>query len=34
MPSMNDDAAFVAALAGVVERARVEEPAIPGRSVP
>ena len=34
MPSMNDDPAFVAALAGIVERARVEEPAIPGRSVP
>jgi ferrochelatase len=32
MPSMNDDPAFVAALAGVVERARVAEPAIPGKS--
>ena len=32
MPSMNDDPAFIAALAGVVERARVAEPAVPGRS--
>jgi ferrochelatase len=32
MPSMNDDPAFIAALAGVVERARVGEPAVPGRS--
>ena len=32
MPSMNDDPAFVAALAGVVERARVAEPAITGKS--
>ena len=32
MPSLNDDPAFIAALAGVVERARVEEPAVPGRS--
>jgi hypothetical protein len=29
---MNDDPAFIAALAGVVERARVGEPAVPGRS--
>ncbi|HSB38049.1 MAG TPA: ferrochelatase [Gaiellaceae bacterium] len=28
--SMNDDPAFVRALAGVVERARVAEPAVPG----
>ena len=32
MESMNDDPAFIVALAGVVERARVEEPAVPGRS--
>ena len=32
MASMNDDPAFIAALAGVVERARVGEPAVPGRS--
>jgi ferrochelatase len=32
MPSMNDDPAFIAALAGVVERARVGEAAVPGRS--
>ncbi len=32
MPSLNDDPAFISALAGVVERARVAEPAVPGRS--
>ena len=32
MDSLNDDPAFIAALAGVVERARVAEPAVPGRS--
>jgi ferrochelatase len=32
MPSMNDAPGFIAALAGVVERARVAEPAVPGRS--
>jgi protoporphyrin/coproporphyrin ferrochelatase len=32
MASLNDDPAFIAALAGVVERARVGEPAVPGRS--
>ncbi len=32
MPSMNDDPAFISALAGVVERARVGEPTVPGRS--
>ena len=32
MPSLNDDPAFIAALAGVVERARVGEPAVSGRS--
>jgi ferrochelatase len=31
MPSMNDDPAFIAALAGVVTRARVVEPAVPGK---
>ena len=29
--SLNDDPAFIRALAGVVERARVSEPAVPGR---
>jgi protoporphyrin/coproporphyrin ferrochelatase len=32
MDSLNDDPAFISALAGVVERARVAEPAVPGRS--
>jgi ferrochelatase len=32
MASLNDDPGFIAALAGVVERARVGEPAVPGRS--
>jgi protoporphyrin/coproporphyrin ferrochelatase len=32
MPSLNDDPAFISALAGVVERARVAQPAVPGRS--
>ena len=32
MDSLNDDPAFIAALAGVVEHARVAEPAVPGRS--
>jgi ferrochelatase len=34
MASLNDDPAFMSALAGVVQRARVEEPAMPGRSTP
>jgi hypothetical protein len=33
MESLNDDPAFISALAGVVERARVGEPVVPGRSV-
>jgi len=32
MASLNDDPPFIAALAGVVERARVAEPAVSGRS--
>jgi hypothetical protein len=31
MDSLNDDPGFIAALAGVVERARATEPAVPGR---
>jgi hypothetical protein len=34
MPSLNDDPAFIAALAGIVERTRVGEAALPGRSAP
>jgi ferrochelatase len=30
--SLNDDPSFIAALAGVVERAREEQPAVSGRS--
>jgi len=32
MDSLNDDPAFISALAGVVDRARAVEPAVPGRS--
>jgi ferrochelatase len=32
MPSMNDDPSFIAALTGVVERARVGEAAVSGGS--
>src|SRR3954452_3846311 len=34
MESMNDDPAFIRALAGVVSRARQEQPAVSGRSAP
>jgi ferrochelatase len=34
MDSMNDDPAFIRALAGVVSRARQEQPAVSGRSAP